>query len=550
LNIFSRNLKFETTKFAIVAISLTTLISTGLVYVSNFGINSAKQTDGVSQAEINVLSLETKINSSISFYQLLGTANAPNPMGILNELKVTEASVLELIKKLLASNLDEGEMRRDLHKNIPLIEKSYQKLKIVGQNMVVALLDDKGAEGKALALELNSVAKELFSQTAKISTQAQQASRINSANTFQLMSQIRRLAFIFGSLTVIILVVLNLTFYRYVSHTLHQILVTLGVQVETLQQNSLKISQAVSSMSEVCSDQNRFIEKSSSAVTEITSMAEHTFQHANILSSLSAENESSAHEGKADVNKMVNAMDDISTVSKEFLQHVNGSVGALTEIAQLLGQINDKTQVINEIAFQTKLLSFNASVESARAGEAGKGFSVVASEIGVLAKVSAAAANEINSLIQGSHKKVKSVVENVESTVASMASKTESSLGRGVALAHECETKLVSIVTKASEAASKTSEIVKANQEQSQGIKQINESIMSVMANNNELVVNLEKVVNSVIDIDSQSKSLGTLVEDIKEKTLGTSISDIYIEQKTFDADQSNVMGIEKSKSA
>ena len=57
----------------------------------------------------------------------------------------------------------------------------------------------------------------------------------------------------------------------------------------------------------------------------------------------------------------------------------------LNDVLEAFNMIEAKTKVINEIAFQTKLLSFNASVEAARAGESGKGFSVVAEEVGKLA---------------------------------------------------------------------------------------------------------------------------------------------------------------------
>lgn len=71
-------------------------------------------------------------------------------------------------------------------------------------------------------------------------------------------------------------------------------------------------------------------------------------------------------------------------------------------IAQMQARSREITRVIGlveTVAFQTKLLSLNASVEAARAGSAGRGFSVVAQEVRALAQRSEDAARTIRGIV-------------------------------------------------------------------------------------------------------------------------------------------------------
>lgn len=74
----------------------------------------------------------------------------------------------------------------------------------------------------------------------------------------------------------------------------------------------------------------------------------------------------------------------------------------MKEISEHALKINEISGIISKIAFQTNLLSLNASIEAARAGESGKGFAVVAGEVRNLAYNCAEYAKNIKSLVSES----------------------------------------------------------------------------------------------------------------------------------------------------
>ncbi|MGH1413221.1 MAG: methyl-accepting chemotaxis protein [Pelagimonas sp.] len=87
-------------------------------------------------------------------------------------------------------------------------------------------------------------------------------------------------------------------------------------------------------------------------------------------------------------------------------QVVNDVTDAMGRIEKSSGEISQIITVIDDLAFQTNLLSLNAGVEAARAGEAGRGFAVVATEVRQLAQQSADSARDIKKLINQSSEHV------------------------------------------------------------------------------------------------------------------------------------------------
>ncbi|HKU79930.1 MAG TPA: methyl-accepting chemotaxis protein [Rhodanobacteraceae bacterium] len=136
----------------------------------------------------------------------------------------------------------------------------------------------------------------------------------------------------------------------------------------------------------------------------------------------------------------------------------NQAMAAMREITASSKKIADIVGLIDEIAFQTNLLSLNAAVEAARAGEHGRGFAVVAGEVRTLSQRSAAAAKEIKKLIGESVEKVQA----------------------GSALVEQSGTALKEIVESVRKVTDIVGEIAVASQEQSTGIEQVNRAVVQM----------------------------------------------------------------------
>jgi methyl-accepting chemotaxis protein len=178
-------------------------------------------------------------------------------------------------------------------------------------------------------------------------------------------------------------------------------------------------------------------------------------KNVDILNKNSTETAAALEETAAALEEITSAIvsntNNIATMadqSKELTHSINVGQELATSTVKAMDEINDQTQaiaeaitVIDQIAFQTNILSLNAAVEAATAGEAGKGFAVVAQEVRNLATRSADAAKEIKALVEnatvktnagkdGADKMIKGYIalnESIEKTTKTINSIAESS---------------------------------------------------------------------------------------------------------------------------
>ena len=194
------------------------------------------------------------------------------------------------------------------------------------------------------------------------------------------------------------------------------------------------VEKGSSDLSYGASDQAATVEQLSATMEEILQKVSKNKQTAEQASSTSnAAGEDARHSNQC-MTRMLDAMDDIRKQS--------------VEISKIIKTIDD-------IAFQTNILSLNASVEAARAGVAGRGFAVVANEVRSLAMKSAEAVKSTTQLIENSTKAVKN----------------------GISLAMDTAQSLAAMVEKTEHTADAMSDILRQSVYQAEAITQISEGI-------------------------------------------------------------------------
>ena len=212
------------------------------------------------------------------------------------------------------------------------------------------------------------------------------------------------------------------------------------------------------------------------------------------------------------VIQMVSYANELTNSANEGQKLASETTVSMDEINMQVNAINEAITVIDQIAFQTNILSINAAVEAATAGEAGRGFAVVAAEVRNLASRSAEAAKEIKTLVENATNKANN--------------------GKNIA------DKMISGYGGLTDNITKTMQLIKgvevAIKEQQQGIEQINNAINSLDQQTQANAI----VASQTKDIANQTQSIAlTIVADADEKefegkhTVKTKKHDVSVSQ-------------------
>ena len=205
------------------------------------------------------------------------------------------------------------------------------------------------------------------------------------------------------------------------------------------------------------------LEETAAAIEEITGNISNNTQTIIEMSSLASSVTDSASKGEILANETTKSMNEIDVE---------------------VSAINEAITVIDQISFQTNILSLNAAVEAATAGEAGKGFAVVAQEVRNLASRSAEAANEIKTLVQNA------------TTKANGGKKISQEMIKGYAALNENISKTIELIKN----------VENASKEQLKGIEQINDAVNSLDQQTQQNATIASQTHNVAVDTDTIAK--------------------------------------------
>lgn len=168
------------------------------------------------------------------------------------------------------------------------------------------------------------------------------------------------------------------TSFAKINEDLHDIIGEITETVNGVATGSSQISEGAQILADGTTRQAASIEEISATINEITDKVEQNAANAAEAGNISSQSADKIEVQNGEIQNMLSAMNEIKEKSD---------------------QIRNIIKAIDDIAFQTNILSLNAAIEAARAGEAGKGFAVVADEVRTLAEKSADSAKQTGELI-------------------------------------------------------------------------------------------------------------------------------------------------------
>lgn len=259
---------------------------------------------------------------------------------------------------------------------------------------------------------------------------------------------------------------------RSVSRSLRRFVSGLLENASQVSSAAAELSESSQSLSESAEDQAVSVEESSASLEEMGTVSEET----SVLT-LSAEQLTNEN-------------------LKRSLRSSESLVKLTREMAQVKADSEEMSQIVkrvDEIAFQTNLLAFNATIEASRSGGSAGGFSVIAGEVGRLAMKTTEAAKITQSLLEITEKRVGQAAESMN------------------AISGDFE----NIIASATVMSEKTASVTRANKEMFRKIRQISLAHGQIDMNAQQTAASSQQHAAISEELSAQAETMKGFVDEL-----------------------------------
>lgn len=397
-------------------------------------------------------------------------------------------------------------------------------LKLIQEGVGMVSLSDATSEARLKDLNATLVPKAKVSHNESFARLHQFQSDISSARRLQTQKDARMgdsILAIFVVLGSVFNIIGGLVFARSLSRRLERFVQNLDQEAAQLSRSAFSISATSQQLSAGATEQASSLSETAATMNEITAMVTRSSTNARASRDASIESRKVADEGTRVMGQLLQSIEEMKEANENIMREVALSNTKITDIINIIETIRDKAKVINDIVFQTKLLSFNASVESARAGENGKGFAVVAEEVGNLAQLSGSAARDISVLLAESVERVRDTITGTQKNVGDLVALGADRIKTSLEVAARADKVLAGIAQNVTLMENHINEIAISADEQSRGIHEVNSAVHQldsvVQINSNAA----EESSGAALKLKDQAQSLYRLTTELKSIVSG-----------------------------
>lgn len=404
-----------------------------------------------------------------------------------------------------------------LLKKVDELDSTFDSFYSTGKQMAAIYIKDGPIAGNKFMEKFDPLAEKMTNDLEEVNKSVITPIEGHFINISDLISKTKNIILtlsIFSLLLSLLFIVLSVKTIRNKTHEFANRLLDGQGKVKISAQNNLSISSILSSS---VTEQAAAIQQISATSEEISKMANKNKEHVEVITNSTNHQKDLISNATMKIYNLEKEIHELKNMNQHLILCQQDNSKKLGNIIAIFSELKSRTKVIDDIVFQTKLLSFNASVEASRAGIHGKGFAIVAEEVGKLATQSGEASNTINSIINSSSIDIKKITDEADTTMTEEIKNAQYKLNQIIDYLNQNLKIYKEIESESISSHNMLTEISLATTEQYTGINEISKAMYQIDQSNSANSKISQDANKESIDLNQRALELEEVISEFNQ---------------------------------